>query len=488
MTSSHRIARGARHLADPTATTLAFGASLPPQLPPDTYSIQVTQTVTGGGGGANPIAETYTQSQAIAVASPRFVLPANAVITLSPAAGASGDFTGVLPAIVLASPTAPWTNPGDSTDPSVLRLGIVLIGDNDLSTGQPLPTPAPAPSPTPDPTPPPTPNPIPAPPPAAPVLVSMTLSDAIIPSDPTTYFPATTLQPGEDGTQTVAVLDLPAALFLSCAPAASDLPFAAHVRQVDPPSGPVYAVVIGTRLPYVTQRYTAYLVSLDGYAPALSQDGGATLPPVATPAPKTYRLIVLESWSFTSTAEKVAFEQTAKALNSGGNPAALQWQVPSGTPADPAAAPWSPSNLLAIGHCPIPHVLRDGSTTVSLYRGPLAPMPVLADASVAAMLVIDTQDAVLRYDPASGLFDASLSAAWQVGQMLAASNGAVLAAQYQLQQAHINAVALNTNRTVMVERLGALEPHPRGALSVGLKRLSVEAVARIAARRKETQR
>ena len=53
--------------------------------------------------------------------------------------------------------------------------------------------------------------------------------------------------------------------------------------------------------------------------------------------------------------------------------------------------------------------------SVSWYRGPLLPYP----AKAAIKVPVSSADAVLRYDPATGLFDTSYAAAWQLGRLLA---------------------------------------------------------------------
>lgn len=73
------------------------------------------------------------------------------------------------------------------------------------------------------------------------------------------------------------------------------------------------------------------------------------------------------------------------------------------------------------------HGLRDGSTTVSWYRGPLLPLGV----TVPSVTQSQASDQLLRYDPGSGMFDVSYAAAWQLGRLRALHDRAYATALFR---------------------------------------------------------
>ncbi|MGH3191829.1 MAG: hypothetical protein ACRDPY_01520 [Streptosporangiaceae bacterium] len=94
------------------------------------------------------------------------------------------------------------------------------------------------------------------------------------------------------------------------------------------------------------------------------------------------------------------------------------------------------------------HDFRDGGQTFSWYRGPLIPyllgLVVNADQSDP---VFRTADSLLRYDPASGLFDTSYAAAFELGWLLALqSEGFVVSLRSYLHQVKAKALRLENRR------------------------------------------
>jgi predicted aconitase with swiveling domain len=80
------------------------------------------------------------------------------------------------------------------------------------------------------------------------------------------------------------------------------------------------------------------------------------------------------------------------------------------------AANGAVQTALKLGYAPLPHNLRQGSRTVSWYRGPLVPVP---DVARTVDKIFVNADAALQYDKDTGLFDVSYAAAWQLGRLLA---------------------------------------------------------------------
>jgi len=70
------------------------------------------------------------------------------------------------------------------------------------------------------------------------------------------------------------------------------------------------------------------------------------------------------------------------------------------------------------GYVPIPHYMRQGSKTLSWYRGPLATSPQSYTLNTDP-LHVNTSDLLLRYHTDTATFDCSYAAAWELGRLLA---------------------------------------------------------------------
>ena len=78
---------------------------------------------------------------------------------------------------------------------------------------------------------------------------------------------------GQSPDDRCTVIDVPVALFSQIAPAAADLPYLAHVREVDTIAGTdsaatseQHAVIVANRVPAPQGVARAFLVSLEGMA------------------------------------------------------------------------------------------------------------------------------------------------------------------------------------------------------------------------------
>jgi hypothetical protein len=207
----------------------------------------------------------------------------------------------------------------------------------------------------------------------------------------------------------------------------------AHTRRTTPenkPSDPgsgqtEYAVLVANRAPH-GQRTTVHLVCLEGMAKYLPGDGQSL--PAGT---KYIRVVSLKSWQFTATQEKVSFEGLLrKVIDQQSDPkhrGTLRLPNP-----EPSIEPVT--NALEMGYVAFPHQTRFGASTVSWYRGPL--VPFAANASNRLTKPANNADALLRYNPSTGMFDASYSAAWQLGRLLALHDKEFAVALYQWKHAN----------------------------------------------------
>lgn len=385
--------------ASDTPLDMAFVQYALPPLKSGNFTITVTQHVSVLGQG-----ETFQASQGFYVAGERYSLGPTDVNSVFPPAGNQGEFSNNLAHVVLSSPTLPWQrspNPRDAEpvagQPVPTWLAVLLFDEND---------------------PPPKPQ-------------SVTVGDLV--ATPTTFFPPRVAEEGESMTDPVSVIDIPLALFNTIAPSLGDLNWTAHVRAVDPASKTAnggtapqvdYSVVFGNRLPLAGNTSTAYLVSLEDFGPFLPAEDGT--PSAAIPAgAMAVRVVVLQSWIFTALDLKQTFAGLLTQVSL--DPPTLQLPYDSTKASGNTDADTVVKNAFGMGYTAMDHTLRDGSSTVSWYRGPLLPLgtpttatPPWADA-----------DQLLRYNPTTGLFDASYSAAWQLGRLLALHDSAFAAALYR---------------------------------------------------------
>jgi len=437
-----------------------------PGLPPDTYTVRMSQDVTVRGTGL----QTFATARRFTVAGERLVLAPADVVAAFPPDASLGDHADVLPHVVLDRATAPWdysadrTTPGDG--PPWLAL-LLLTGQEDLAgtiTATDFTRQYRAPAGGPDaatvwahlldpgtgwl-------RPLPADPGAALVVARVqraaatldgaftdvtgavealldrsrspqvvTVGDLKAASTGPVHWPGLQVDPAQHAdTDPVTVIDVERGLLTAVLPTEAGLRLLTHVRRPEDatgaPLGTEHAVVLGARLPQRNGSSTVHLVSVEGrYRDGTFDDGGA-------PDGDYLRLVSLTSWRFACVDPQGDFTGLLRGLDRA--PAALR------LPARPDGAG---ETYLSAGFVPLPHRTRVSGTTVSWYRGPLLPCPEPGDVA----LPVATADALTRYDPALGLFDVSYSAAWELGRLLALQSPQVSTALYAWKRAHAQAV------------------------------------------------
>jgi hypothetical protein len=374
-----------------------------PALGPGDFTLTATQEIDVRGQG-----ESFQAVQSFHVKGIRYQLDDGGVDSVFPPSGSQGEFTNVLPHVVLTEPTLPWQRSPALRSPSRRDAAAWRA---EAADGTPLPTwlavllfdeedPPPKPQ-------------------------AKTLGDLLAAGG--TFIPPRTSEYGEKASDPVTVIDVPFALYAQITPSLADLAWLAHVRQATPAAKattgdaapqPEVAVVFGNRLPAPGRTSTAFLVSLEGYGPYLPSDDGVA--PDTIPAKTTkVRLVVLRSWTFSTIQLKQSFQGTLTALDM--NPATLRMPGAALPPGDPVAG------AFGMGYTAMDHQLRDGSRTVSWYRGPLLPLGVTAPPLSSSQ----TSDQLLRYDPRTGMFDVSYSAAWELGRLLALHDRAFATALFR---------------------------------------------------------
>lgn len=418
-----------------TSKFIKISARMEPAIEPGQHTLSVTHTTETSKETEGQ--HTYESELKFYVAGNRFHLNQNHVVSRYPGNGVSGSFNNHLVYLTLSHPTAIWTKfPKSSansaeqdSEPVMPRLGVLLFSEKD-QLGK---------------------------------AVSMSLKDLFdneTSSDtPNPFFPLTELLEGESPQQIVNVIEVPYPLFQNMAPHKSDLPYTSHVRAtgINKEAQDYFAIAMSNRLPTGTGTYHAYLVSLDGYTDLLP--GGDTTSSKTTPKPEDkLRFVVLDSWSFFTTESDLNFETLATGLNTSfTSPATIQYPFSQVSQNNIGGNGKSTlPDVFGLGYVALKHKMREGVSTVSFYRGPLATQKLPEDEAVFANTEATSADQLLRYNPNTGMFDTSYAVAWQTGQMIALANPHVVAAQWQLNQEVTMKKAVKAQRAFLAQEL-ALE-------------------------------
>jgi hypothetical protein len=436
---------------DPPVTVEAgqiqFVEACHPPLVAGGYNVSLTQVVKESEGTAIPWnSDPYASESQIAVDAPRFTLNPADLHSVYPPIDQTGRFDNALPHVVFTRRTLPWERTLDSRAPKLGQpfppwMGLLLVQEDELlirdQTGQTtnrkyevrsLPV-------------------------ASRDQNSLLFhipengskDRVLVPDLGQTGLDKWQSEQGRYEKDFCLAIDLPAELFKAIAPRVDDLPYLAHVRQVDTGDKEVSAIndkgwfslVIGNRLPQADKDHRVFLVSLEGLQERLQ--------PTWTPQPgQMIRLAVLGTWAFRCEGTN-DFKEHMKRVH------ADSFHLPLESFNDKSDAPQDIVNgAYARGYSAFNHVMRQAERTVSWYRGPLVPLNY--DKPKQIQEPASCADGLLRYDPNTGLFDVSYAAAWQLGRLLALQNQSFASAlnrarktlrteaEQQMRQAEINAL------------------------------------------------
>lgn len=381
---------------------------LPPLLSGE-YLVEVMQKIRidridfGGASINTNVSQTYsTPSTTFFVRGERFKIKPEEIKSVFPPPNSQGDFSNVLPHIVLTKKVLPWewTLDGGPQKPNPngdVRTWLALLAF-DVE----------------DPTPP---------------ATVRTIADLMNPGSGVVSYPNLALFPGESQDDRVTTIDVPAELFAAIAPSANDLYHLAHSRTVSPLRKASnaenethnYTAIVANRLPH-GKKTTVHLVGLEGMAGYLPGSGGVR-------AGQKIRLVSLKSWQFTAIEETIDFAAALRqTIDPPNKPATLKF------PTTKSSGNGAVDNALNMGYIGINHQTRLGDTTVSWYHGPLVPYAVPTNHTLSEPA--RNADALIRYNPNTGMFDESYAAAWQLGRLLALQNKEFATTLYRWK--HIN--------------------------------------------------
>ncbi len=310
---------------------------------------------------------------------------------------------------------------------------------------------------------------------------------------------------GETDDQRVQIIDVPWETLKPALPTRQDMAYLSHVRQrangFNDPVGAEHAVIVANRLSERGAPSTAFLVSMEHrFSPT-----GFDLTPDALkagPSP-VVRLVVLKSWRFECLAEAIyTIPAQVRAAMTGPEWTAIREflddpargkplidkefpdfkhlqrhltglsaddvhklvvaargrslsfkgllmelnadlvRLPPAQIADVAAQNAEAGKALAQGNLLLPHELRNGQSTASWYRGPLA---LGATEALKVTPHARAADQLLRYDNRNQMLDASYAAAWELGRMMMLNAKPVSLAMFawkRAQAAHFKSAAM----------------------------------------------
>lgn len=434
---------------------IQFVQNFLPPLEAGDYTLELSQTVSKD----NTQLDSYTSNYTFSVGGVRFALPSSELAAAFPPDGNQGDYSESLPHLVFVRRTLPWErslvhgaappqptqqpNPKAPGFPSWLALLVFHTSELPQLNYQ-----------------------------AGTIADLMPVAGGNLPADSIISYPELTtsggLEIGENLTDPLFFLDIPVDLFSAVAPSLDDLKMLAHARTVDVSaksdiqfrgagSTQDYSVLVANRLPAVGPTATGtevHLVSLEGMSQFLPQDVTYVKSAQLGPAIKTIRLASLYRWKFVVLTPRETFDQFLLNVDIG---AMALPKVEPGTSSEEQHV----SQAIEMGYVPFRHETRNGQVTVSWYRGPLVPFTVSDSDSFPK----EHADSLLRYNPATGMFDVSYAAAWQLGRLLGLSQKGYARDLYRYKKLHIRNAVRQMELDLMQEKWGDLVPADTAGMS-----------------------
>ncbi|MBW2569006.1 MAG: hypothetical protein JRE47_06460 [Deltaproteobacteria bacterium] len=384
------------------------------------YSIAVNQSV--NDKNKIKINESFKSEYTFAAAAERFSLDPADIRLVFPPKDSQGEFLNNLPHIIFTKRTLPWVrsvysnnltpDPSDGDLPSWMAL--LLFTDDDPMPQVQAKTRA--------------------------DLVSDNFDNNIL------SYPDVELDYGEKIDDPCAIIDIPVSLFNAIVPSVDDLNYLNHARQINLKDSQTsktkefsdFSVVVGNRLPEPGKNSTVHLVSLEGFSDYLPDDDGN--PSSNMPEGIEYiRLASLYSWKFFSDEVHQSFKSLLENLNA--SPSVLTIPVNQNN----GSLDQEVKNALEMGYTAMSHHTRQNDKTVSWYKGPLVPYKV----SEICVFPQDSADSLVHYNPHTGMFDVSYSAAWTLGRQIALANKEFSLALYNWRNQNKQNAVIELNNQIL---------------------------------------
>jgi len=366
-----------------------------PPLDSGNYQIKVEQTIKTNSG---KIAEQkFPQILKFYVAGHRFApLSVNDIYAVFPPAGNLGEHTNALPHITVKRSTLPWERSVNVNDSDLPWVALLLFRESEKPTPQ-----------------------------------IIKLKDLKATPSNVAKFPAFAAEDGQTDEDELTVIDVPKKLLEQILPTQKEVALLAHINVLtdasDKPLSEPLATVLGNRLPQPGETSTVHLVALENrYKGEKGQEGSFDYQRAGDN--DSIRLVSLTSWSFSCVNNQHNFSALLEKLDRQQDTLRLPELSPQNSQAN---------NYLKLGYVALSHALRQGDKTISWYHSPLSP----GKSPDRLSEPVPMADALMRYDPNSGLFDVSYAAAWELGRMLTLQHQRLAVELFNWKRA--NAQALN---------------------------------------------
>ena len=385
---------------DSDSEKLIYYSDRRPALEDGDYTLTIKQTLTGVPG-----APVFSRQQEVSVLGPRFTLDPQDIHSFFPPEGSLGQYSNVLPHVMLDRCSLPWERSAKKTaTPPPPWLALLVLDESELNQTGTTSDPAKA------------------------AVFSSTLEamgyptggpnlpwTITLPAGCTGWMPTGLasefgdLSSGKKGTP-VSLLRVPWALSEVLLPTAADLPYTVHARQsvTAAPAGAAqvnvaaepFSAVLATRLPAAGNKTSVFLVSLEGHYEAT---------PTTPPAARVF--FVLATWHFACLSATHDFAGLLKNADCG------PFCLPSAGLNTQTAR-----DQIDSGFVGLPHLMRQGNRSASWYRGPLLPGAPVDSVALPGGDAIKNADELVHFDRKSGLLDVTYAAAWELGRLLMLSD------------------------------------------------------------------
>lgn len=375
---------------------IQFFDAFEPGLKDGTYRIDVTHTLDAPSASVPPVAQSFV------VQGPRFEIPDDDIHSRFPPNGATSTFDGILPHLVVKKRLLPWERDVPKLDDNVPWLALLVFQQGEL-LGDPGP---------------------------GNYTIQQPVQQLTV-KDPELRKPEFTENSlsKEELAANCQTITFASELFAQIVPTARELPYLAHARQLNTGAKALlglkddgwFSVMVANRFPRTgtptaAAKCIVHLVSLEGFGDLLK--GNA---PTKPSQPKV-QMVSLATWTFSCLSDPAqTFGGLAQNLaydsNDAWRPAEAQLlRLPFPDSGEKDDASIAARTRLNSGYVALGYHASSGEDGFAWYRGPLTPAianPVPRGAGFASA------DAAIVYDPRTGVFDHSLSAAWQAGRALA---------------------------------------------------------------------
>lgn len=375
-----------------------------PGLPAGTYQILVTQSLPNAA--TDQFSQTVTQT--FVAEGPQFTLDPAEIHAQFPAVNANGDFSQVLPNIMLENPKLPWERT-ITTSSQVPWMALLVLRASEIAldpqTHSPLIT-------------------------SSVAEFLATVPGVLKPDISTAELPATLLA------SSMQSIRIGTDVFRAVTPRLVELSSLAHVREIDPThqsvgeqgAQPWYSVLLANRFPDSAAdtgdggaENFVHLVSFEGLTDYLVDD------PVWPDGVQAVQLVSLANWRFVSTTQPgQTFADLAENLitSAGNDPSELLLRIPVN--ADGSAA----ATRISQGYTALSYHTLPGPDSFAWYRGPFSPVPPQPLPATVEFYQHPSQAQI--YDQAYGIFDQSYASAWTIGRLAALSDPDFIGSVQQL--------------------------------------------------------